>query len=80
MSETVSKAGRVAFVYEVVMSNDYKAQVTIYSGNPTEKSAYLKAFLEIDRNQDVFFVDDLTGTLYNKNHIVSCKEKEVVNG
>jgi hypothetical protein len=76
MSVNDPKAGKVGVSYVLTMSNDYKAEVTIYSGNDIEKKTYLKHFLETSRDEDVYFVDNLDGTLYNKLQIVSCKEKK----
>ena len=70
-----SNAGKTRFTYEATMSNEYKAQFSLLSGNNTEKLTYLKHFLEIGRAEDVYFVDEITGVLYNKNHIVSVEEK-----
>lgn len=75
MSVNDPKSGKAPVKYELVMSNDYKAEVTIYSGNDIEKKTYLKHFLETSRDEDVYFIDNLTGRLYNKNQIVSCEEK-----
>lgn len=71
-----AKPGKVEVTYTLVMSNGEIAEVTISSGNDTEKTTYLKHFLEVHRDQDLYLVDNLTGTLYNKNMIVSCREKK----
>jgi hypothetical protein len=75
MTTNPSNAGKTEFTYEATMSNEYKAQFSLFSGNETEKLTYLKHFLEVSRAEDVYFVDKLTGKLYNKNHIVSVEEK-----
>lgn len=80
MSVNLKKAGDSFSVYRLGLLSNQGAEVTIHHGNETEKKAYLKHFLELNRDQDVFFVDDLTGTMYNKNYIISCKEKENTDG
>lgn len=67
--------------YELVMTNDYKAQVDILSNNETEKKTYLKHFLEGNGGErDVYFVDSISKVMYNKTQIVTCKEvSEVEN-
>jgi hypothetical protein len=73
-------AGKVKYTYEAVMVTGDEVEFTVESANPTEKKAYLKHFLEVNRDQDVYFIDNLTGDMYNKQHIVKCKEKAVSNG
>lgn len=80
MAINEKKPGRTETSYVLGIVTGEKAEISIFSGNETEKITYLKHFLEVNRDQDVFFVDNLTNILYNKNHIVSCKEKEEVNG
>lgn len=67
--------GKVKITYQAEIINGKVVEFTIESGNPTEKDTYLKHFLEVNRDQNVYFVDNLTGVLYNKHHIVNCKEK-----
>lgn len=76
MSVNEKKAGSTVVTYVLEISNGDKAEIVIHSTNATEKSVYLKHFLEVNRDQDVFFIDNLTGVLYNKNHIVKCEEKK----
>jgi hypothetical protein len=73
----MSNAGKKQYTYILVMSNGEIAETSLYSGNDTEKKAYLKHFLEVSRDQDLYFVDNLSGIMYNKNHVVSCREKVV---
>lgn len=76
MSVNEKKAGKTQVTYTLVMTNAEIAEISIYSGNDTEKATYLKSFLEVHRDEDKYLVDNLTGTLYNKDQIVSCREKK----
>jgi hypothetical protein len=79
MSVNDFKPGAKVYKYEIEISNGNTAQITVHSSNDIEKQTYLKHFLE-KRDSDTYFVDDLTGTLYNKEQIISVKEKVVKNG
>lgn len=71
---------KAKYTYEATMINGEKAEFSLYSANDTEKEAYLNHFLEVTRHESLYFVANDSQTRYNKTHIVSCKEKEVVNG
>lgn len=75
--ESNKVSGKKEFVYTLVMTNGEFAETSIYSANDVEKATYLRHFLEAKHlDAENYFVDNLTRTMYNKHHIVSCKEKK----
>ena len=68
-------SAKTEVTYVATLTDTSKVQFSLFSGNDTEKGAYLKHFLEVSRDQDLYFVDKVSGILCNKNHIVTVKEK-----
>jgi len=68
-------SAKTEVTYVATLVNSKAVEFSLLSGNDTEKKAYLKHFLEVSRDQDLYFLDKDSGLLCNKNHIVTVREK-----